>query len=958
MLQFLSFLRKNRAFVIGILILIALALIAPAMADQTAWSWKDQSGLLPYRDGVGINLAAQRQGQWLVSDGTRLYQFDGTNLTDLTPELRNRGIFSVAGISATRNQWLIQGKSLDQAGPSVWTITGNQWNDVSRLFNQGVGGIDAVGQDNTWYTRTFTNATAYQPSFWTLSKWNGSGYPTVITLPTDLSNMQAGCFTDSVRVSVCNGVAKPVFVNGNWYMIGGRIEGRDQNGRTNQAAQGMIWRLDGDRFSVVPNLPNFRYVSGVWQGKNQVLVATSDAVTNPFNADQLWVFDGTNLENISQQALSTGLLSLDAREIKAADAGSSWMIVAGKNLIRLDGDRLTSEGKTRDLFQVVSSNGNGMFVLGGLVSDMDKAFATNPLTAKLVVVQENEQATKNPASELISKTRGPRVTVRAIPQDSVIGDGKSLTFRAEAKDNDGVAQISIFVNGARLKTCPGSVCEYTQTYWTNGQDKRVIPFYARATDKLGYASDSKTVNVTIDVKSNASSDNEQLGKQDSTGKTISLPQGTWTKDAKTGTSWIAWNTMSTTTLASNATTTYLVAAQNSRGLGRVDVWVNGEVKRSCDFTSLTDIRVCSVELVGNDYPAASEIFVNANILTNKNTLSEGTWTDGTRVRRSTEANNANSVGAAVAKPVFASTISIENNLSEINRGGTIKVRVQSQSNTFGLKQVDVYNNVTLARSCTYGAVVSPVSCDIEVDTSKYPAGTSLSFSARAIDGDYQVQWSNTKVVFIRDQNTQTNVVPSTLKSMSVWSWLTPASSELWNDQVMTYTAGAWAESGIQKIEIIADGQLKSTCAYGSSTGNKECSYILNQGEYANNHVVIINARVTDNQGNKSWTPVSSVTIKHVWGDGNQVPPYTTITSDHQNGYTNGEYVTLTARGWSPRQAERVQIYVNGQMIKDCPSDVCTWTSRAMTDNQMEYQARSIDRAGDVTWTGVIGINKK
>ena len=145
---------------------------------------------------------------------------------------------------------------------------------------------------------------------------------------------------------------------------------------------------------------------------------------------------------MSDQALSAGLLSIDAREIRAASNGRSWMLLVGKRLVRFDGALMTTQGQTRDFFTAISGSTSNVFVLGGAVSEMGTPFMTTPLSAKLVRVEEVEtkQDPKAPLTEVFSKVRGPRVTVRAIPQDAVIGDGQVFTLRVETADTDGVQE--------------------------------------------------------------------------------------------------------------------------------------------------------------------------------------------------------------------------------------------------------------------------------------------------------------------------------------------------------------------------------------------------------------------------------------------------------------------------------------------------------------------------------------
>jgi hypothetical protein len=136
--------------------------------------------------------------------------------------------------------------------------------------------------------------------------------------------------------------------------------------------------------------------------------------------------------------------------------------------------------------------------------------------------------------------------------------------------------------------------------------------------------------------------------------------------------------------------------------------------------------------------------------------------------------------------------------------------------------------------------------------------------------------------------------------------------------------------------------------------------VLSSNDYADKHSVSVNARITDGKGNKAWSDVRSILMRRVWEDNTAgfVPAYATVNTNDETGYKLGERITFKAKGWSPSTADRVQIYLNGAMIADCPGDICTFTTAPITTDQIEYQARVIDQVGHSAWTGVLGMTKK
>lgn len=950
--------RKIRAFVAGLVALLAIAaVIVPATANPTPWQWQDQSELLPVRSGVSLSIVSEREGVWLLSDGSHLYRYDGKTVTDLTKSIRDREIYSIAKIFSDGRNWLVYSRPQYQPDAIVWLTDGYSWTNVTKSLPATRGDFDAVGMNGEWFIRSYSPKTTYDPAYWTLSRWNGTTDQAVpVSVPTEVDTRAAGCFKNAVDVNFCQGTNALFALNGHWYLTGGRTETRNTQNTVVQEPKAGIWQWQNNTWVKMADLPSFRYVSGLWAGKTETLLATSNT-TNPFASDQFWQFDGKTLEEMSDQALSAGLLSIDAREIRAASNGRSWMLLVGKRLVRFDGAIMTTQGQTRDFFTTVSGSMSNVFVLGGATSDMGNPFMTMPLTAKLVRVEEIEskQHPKAPVSEVFSKVRGPRVTVRAIPQDAVIGDGQVFTLRVEAHDTDGVQETHIYVNGARLKTCAASVCELTQTFWTNGQKVRTIPLYGSAMDKQGFRNNSATITLKVDRATTGMSDNTRLGAK------VTLPANTrWTKDELTQTSWTAWLAPRPTTLRADQSTTYFVAAQNMNGLGRIELYTNGDLKRTCDFTSSLDIRACSLEIKGEDYPANAEIFANARVFTAQDQENLATWVTGMRISR--DETMSTSVNAATTSATNASkkfvTVTIDPSMNSVKHGTHVMAHVSAQNNLDGVNNIEVYVNNEIKRLCTLSNVTTAATCDVEIDTLAYPAGTSVSIYARMRDGAYQLNWSNTQAFWIGDARTASNPDLSQNR-VSVWTWMVPMTAELGAGQKLNYSVGAWSAENIQRIEMIVDGVIRKTCSYGNTSGNKECTITLADTDFADRHIAVFNARVIDHAGNKGWSDVRHVKVVRDWlPTGTSLPSTLTIENDRPQGYNAGERVSFVARAWSASNIERIEISANGQIVMTCPGDVCRWTSPALTSSQLEYQARAIDTVGRSTWTGVMGVSQK
>ncbi|MDP3793444.1 MAG: Ig-like domain-containing protein, partial [Candidatus Uhrbacteria bacterium] len=558
-----------------------------------------------------------------------------------------------------------------------------------------------------------------------------------------------------------------------------------------------------------------------------------------------------------------------------------------------------------------------------------------------------------------SSVYGPTVTISTDPADARIGNGRRLTLRAVADDADGVARIDVYVNGGRVKSCPGNACEYTQTYWTNGATSRKVEMYAHAIDKQGYANESQKINLLVDVNSGASG--ALVG---TTGAEPILPDRVpagqvWNNDRLSGIRWATWTEPNQTLLATGGKMVYAVAANDADGLSKIDVWVNGTVARTCLLGGSKATNLCAVILVGSDYPYGTEVFMNANV---QDAKGKNAWTAGTRVRRDTSAVSIASASSpeqafvTPVGPVFRSTVTVDPNVSEIVRGGIVKVHSQSQNNILGLARVELYLNGSVLSACTFGAVVDTAICNATIDTSTYVQGSTLTIMARAIDGAGHEIWSNVKSVTVR---TSTSVVAASASNgMSVWSWLAPQVAELSEGQTADYSVGSWSPKGIVKIEMLVDGVVRRTCLPTTLTGNKECTYTILTYDYSQGHMASVNARITDASGQVMWSEPRFITIKRSWEPINQPGPYVSVTNDHPNGYAYGDKIQLVGHGWSPVGVDRLDIFVNGSKVASCASDACSYTSAAYFKSSFEYAVRLVDAHGQEVWTATLGVNKK
>jgi hypothetical protein len=132
---------------------------------------------------------------------------------------------------------------------------------------------------------------------------------------------------------------------------------------------------------------------------------------------------------------------------------------------------------------------------------------------------------------------------------------------------------------------------------------------------------------------------------------------------------------------------------------------------------------------------------------------------------------------------------------------------------------------------------------------------------------------------------------------------------------------------------------------------------LRAKDYFHGHVLAVNARVTDGENIIHWTEPRTLAVKRIWNPLPTTNPYTTIATDRGTEYAMNERITFTYRGWTSVGVDRLELYVNGVKASQCPNDVCTWTSAPVTDKNVEYAVRMLDRVGHETWSGLYGLRR-
>lgn len=835
-------------------VLIAAAFIAvilgvPAIANLGSWKWKDLSGLLPYRDGLSLSIASERQGVWLLSDATHVYRFDGTSLQDLSNEARNHSIISIANIFSNDRAWLVTQSPADQNRTQVWVTDGNTWTDASGYFPYSAGGLDAAGHDGFWYVRGYGQSTLGAPSEWRLYAWaNTNALPIEVQTPNELSRAASGCFRYLDGSTLCTGAGAPVFVNGLWFYVGGSAETRGISGVVIQEAHPAIWKLSTAGLEPVKlDFGNAKYVSGIWSSRGDTLLATSRTSGRPFAADQFWMFDGASLTDVSFAFAEGGLSQSDAREIRAAWNGKSWMILRGKDQFRFDGDRLIALEKTHDAFETVTSNGAGLFVLTGAVSDGEHAFATSPLTAKLVAATEDAKASAFPAGRTLGAlthwlsdettvfpsrvdwhqdgTSGISWASWHNAKDGVLTTGGIMKYSVAGFDRAGLRSIHVWVNGVERRVCDAKLAASADcSVSLEGLD-------------YGYGTEIfMNANIINTRGKNVWTDGTRIKRDTAPALATAVKQE---KQPQPVTSQIFSTTLALEPNASIVNRGSVIhvrtsSQNNTIGLSKVAVYMNGKVVRGCSIG-----------------PAMSEVACDADVDTK-------TYAPGTGLTFMARAEDfmgheiwSNAKAVTVTEPGILDHASPDTSginvwewltpsVAELSEGQSASYGVGAWSED-GIDRIEIIVDGLVRRACL-ATSSGNTECSYTLITDDFSHGHTAIVNARITDQAGRVTWSVPRAVQIKR-------VWTPLPTANAYVTIVPNQTSYHPGDAITFKANAWSPNGVGRIDIFAQGVKVASCP------TDVCSWtsppiVSNAMEYQ--------ARLLDGVNQETWTAVQGI----------------------------------------------------------------------------------------------------
>jgi archaellum component FlaF (FlaF/FlaG flagellin family) len=461
-------------------------------------------------------------------------------------------------------------------------------------------------------------------------------------------------------------------------------------------------------------------------------------------------------------------------------------------------------------------------------------------------------------------------------------------IQAHANAQDGLKKLEIYVNDNLKRSCSFSTvygdqnCNYS-IYSNQYTSYDKIKVHVKAYDNYGRQIQTNTQYIYRD----GYWDNNNNGNYDS--------------------SVAAWfdGNVSKTTLGRNESRNITFYGNANRGLEKLELYANNSIIGTCYFNGATGDKTCSKTIYGNNFNADQTVTLKI-----KATDRDGyqNWSSSINFRIEDDGSNNNNSNYINSWMWFEPS---DTNFSD-GENSTIKVQAAADN---GLSKIEVYANNSLIKTCNYSRAYGTQNCEVTIYANNYNSNSTINIYSRATDYSGRTDVTDTMSLYRNGSNNNNN----NGTEVYAWMWLDPSNTDLDQNETKTINVGASADSGLQKIEIYADGSLKKTCTYNRAYGNQECSVAVYGNNFSSNKNISIFARAYDYNGRMTQTNSQNV--------------YVTGT-DNNNNYQNDIIVWLgfdlndtalenggiwTFRGVASAEAglDRIEVYVNDSLKRTC-----------------------------------------
>lgn len=509
------------------------------------------------------------------------------------------------------------------------------------------------------------------------------------------------------------------------------------------------------------------------------------------------------------------------------------------------------------------------------------------------------------------------------PSGNDLNYNQSKTIKARAYDTDGLKMMEILVNGQVKQTCyfnrvyTAQSCQVT-IYGSNYSGQTNIPVFTRATDYYNNVTNSNT---------------QFLNAGQSYGNNYDT----------TLSAWFGAN-VQPGGIQKYTDKTFEFYGQSSRGLRQLDLYANDVVIATCTYNDpANSAQSCTKTINLSNYSDYQTVKFRVKA-TDKYANSNWSPTVSMRVVPGGSSVNQNS----------SISLSTTDNKTAYNKDESFTLYAYS-TDYDGIQRIDLYANGLLLNSCTPSNPTS-YTCSATVRGSNYTSNSmSLPLQAKMTDRYGNTSWSSTKYV-------QINGIADNYYTV-VKINLSPNKLSYTRQETFMVSAEATDGHGIQKMEIYVNNSLWQSCNTGYGT-TASCSATVSAANYPSNiYSLPIRIRVTDNTGNVVWSatrgvPITDTASTPVDGQEADIKGDLNISSTGDNGYVGGQQLTFTANGSDSNGIERLELYVNANLVKTCyGATTCSYTG-SYTDDSLTYGAKMTDNLGNTIWNGYKTIYKQ
>jgi len=894
---------------------LSLGMASLANADTGPWQWNDISDKLSIRENRPVWASAYAHPYWYLTDGQELYtgghvwKTDGSIMTDITTEVRNAGLNRVDDIvSDGQTIMFLKNVVSNTNNYEVLTYKDGTWGYPAGTWRNNMNSNEAIasinGKDGVWMIVT-SQARVF--------KWSvGTNSLTQVTLPSYSGYGHNQPY--SVR-HVSPADKQSVFTAPQVVPTsGGWIFALPQT----NATVNVYFYQNGYFNPLSTSLSNIQFIAS---NGSQVLIKGEQTV-NSYYGDYTYkqgfvTINGNSVNNFGHDYKVPGM---DWSKTIAAYNSKSWIILSEKYLYKFTDSGFVGYHNTNDYFVTVSSNGNGAFLLGGAVSYDGLNSPSSPLTAKLVRVDEGTTSytpSNIDQSETIDtiKSSTNNINYWAWFEPNFVNHGniEDPKYSVGAQSADGIEKIELYINGIRQRVCDG-----------NGSKGNVgCVMFIEST--------AYTYGTNVDVNATITSSKGKVSTVPV--RSIRFYQGNSVNDSDdvTANMTVSHNEHN---LYHGQSSVVHVNASASNGLSKIEYFLNGNIVHTC--TVEMTYGSCDYTIYGSNYTKGSEISFNARV-TSASGKQAWTWLGQYYIPLDDIYNNNNGIS-------MSQYVNYENNSS--NQTYNIDVKANN-----GLQKIEVYVNNNLVRTCNYNRSYSTESCDLLTPWNNIStSNNTISVYSKAYDYNGNQKQTDPLTLYRNNNNTS--------GTLNVWFDANVSSQDLPRDQSRVIKFYGTAENGMQRLELYDNNTLIDYCSYNNAYGQQSCEKTIYANNYDSGHRLNLKAKIIDRNGNTAYTSTVSVNIT---GTTTNTPNMDTwfYMSPSELTINANESRTIQARAYAIEGLQKIDIYLNGNIVKTCSynnvlgTQICDHVIYANSYNagsELFINVRSTDLYGRTDWS--------